>query len=182
MPIMALLFVYTKMPMPQDKSACLLPFAKSGSIDKVRPAFRCKFNNEPPTHKQIHEWHKTFGEDGCVYKGKYSGHSHTPNENAQRIQTTFECSRRKSIKRTSSDQLIPQITVWHVLRKTFASETLQLPFLRTLHSGDHNRNVVYCTVMLQYKEDYTLYEQVSFWMKGWIICLANVLHITSTWR
>ncbi|GBN22259.1 hypothetical protein AVEN_1851-1 [Araneus ventricosus] len=48
-------------------------YAKSESIVPLKTAFRCKFNEDPPLHKQIHSWYKKFVEDGCICKGKSTG-------------------------------------------------------------------------------------------------------------
>jgi hypothetical protein len=38
---------------PQERSWCVLEFAKTNSVMIVQPAFKRKFNVEPPTNKSI---------------------------------------------------------------------------------------------------------------------------------
>uniref|UniRef100_A0A0L8H4M7 Uncharacterized protein n=1 Tax=Octopus bimaculoides TaxID=37653 RepID=A0A0L8H4M7_OCTBM len=51
---------------PQEKSFCVLQFEKCKSIVQVQCEFHCQFNENPPRHKQIYEWHKNFTEKALV--------------------------------------------------------------------------------------------------------------------
>lgn len=63
MPITALLFAYTKMAAPQEKSFSDLQFEKFASIVEVPRSFRRKFIKEPARHKQIYECYKKILSD-----------------------------------------------------------------------------------------------------------------------
>ena len=61
------------MASPQQKTFCVLEFAKTNSVVMVQRAFRRRFDINPPSPKNIRRWFRQFQESGCLCKGKSPG-------------------------------------------------------------------------------------------------------------
>lgn len=147
---------------PQEKSFCVLQFAKSESIVQVQREFRRKFNKNPPRHKQIYEWHKKFVEEGCICKRKSPGRSRTSDENVHRIQDAFARSPQKSTTTASIELGVPQATVWRVLRHRLHQKPYKMQLLQALHTGDHQKRFDFCSAMLEDMEDDNFSQRLVF--------------------
>ena len=61
-----------KMATREQKTFCVLQFAKTESVIRVQCEFHIKFHCNPPSDN-IRRWHQQFEDTGCLCKGKSSG-------------------------------------------------------------------------------------------------------------
>ena len=62
----------------------------------VQRAFRAKYAKEQPTDKTIRAWYKQSTVTGCLCKQKSSGRPLTPEDDAERVRSSFLHSPKKS--------------------------------------------------------------------------------------
>lgn len=147
---------------PQERSFCVLQFAKLESIVGVQRAFRRQFNKQPPRHKQIYEWHRRFVEDGCICKRKSTGRPRTSDENVERVRAAYERSPRKSTAKASHELNMSKTTVWRVLKNRLHLKPYKLQLLQALRPDDHNKRFEFSTAILQDMEEDTFAERLIF--------------------
>ena len=96
---------------------CVLEFARTESWTVVQCAFCRKFRKEPPERKSIVRWHGKFITDGCLCPAKRTGRSSTLEDVIEQVQTAFQRSPCKLIRKASRQLQCPTTTVWRVLRR-----------------------------------------------------------------
>jgi hypothetical protein len=104
---------------PEQRSWCVLEFAKTNSVVTVQRAFKRRFNVDPPTNKCILKWYGNFIEKGCICDQR-KGHSGRPSVSEQvvdRVREAFLRSPKKSTHRASRELRVPQSTVSKILRR-----------------------------------------------------------------
>jgi hypothetical protein len=97
----------------QQRSRCVLGFAKTNSVVTVRRALKREFNVDPPTNKSILKWNNNFIEKGCICDQR-KGHSGRPSVSEQvldRVREAFLRRRKKPTRRASRELHVTQGTV-----------------------------------------------------------------------
>ena len=95
----------------------MLEYARTNSNKTVQRAFVRKFSKKSPTAKQIWSGKKKFENKGCLCRAKGSGRPATAEGKVERVRQTLLRIPKKSIRRTSMENLIPPTTVWQLVRK-----------------------------------------------------------------
>ena len=101
----------------EEKAFCFLHFHIRRSVSTVQREFRARFKKEPPAKNSIRSWYDKFQRTGSLCKGKSPGRPSTSEATMERIRQSFQRSPQKSIARASRELVIPQTSVWRVLRK-----------------------------------------------------------------
>ncbi|KAJ4445161.1 hypothetical protein ANN_06962 [Periplaneta americana] len=117
-----------KMATPQMKAQTVLWYAEFKSIVRVQREYRRVFNHDAPTAKSIKKWHDTFLATGSVLK-KHGGGRRTSDKMVANVQTAYERSPRKSLRRASWELQVPKSTLQRIVRKRLKLATLVLGFL-----------------------------------------------------
>ena len=101
----------------QEKSFCVLEFAKTESWTRVQRNFRTKFTKQPPDRRSILNWHAKFKEEGCLCPAKETGRPSTSDATVEQVRNAFQRSPQKSVKRASRELQLPSTTVWRIVRR-----------------------------------------------------------------
>ena len=136
-----------------EKAFCVLEFAKTESWTVVLHAFRRKFGKEPPERKSIVRWHGKFITDRCWCPAKRTGRPSTSEDVIEQVQTAFQQSPHKSIRRASRELQCPTTTVWHVLRRRLHMTPYKLQLAQQLKDTDKPARRDFCIAMQQKMED-----------------------------
>ena len=76
-----------KMATPQQKSFCVIEFAKRNSVITVQRRFRLRYQIDPLNGWNIRRWYRQFVDRGCVCKGKSPGRIYVSEVSVALIQT-----------------------------------------------------------------------------------------------
>lgn len=128
----------------QQKSFCVLEFAKCNSVTTVHRCFRLKYRIDPPNGWNIRRWYRQFVDTGCLCKGKSPGRPRVSEENVARIQTAFQRSPTKSTRHASRKLQLPTTTIWRVLRRRLVMKPYKLHLLQALRLDDKRKRVAFC--------------------------------------
>lgn len=138
-----------KMAEKQEKSFCVLEYAKCSSVTKVQRAFVRKYGKAAPGHQSILRWFRQFRDTGCLCKGTSTGRPRVSEETVERVRQSFVRSPQKSTVRASLEMGIPQKTVWNVLRRRLHFKPYRVQLVQHLIPGDYGRRMEFCTRMLE---------------------------------
>jgi len=100
-----------------EKAFCILIFHECQSVIIVQRQFRTKFGRQPPSDNFIRRWYAQFQETGCACKRRNTGRPSVTEEQVEQVRQAFVRSPTKSTVRSSRELIIPQPTVWRILRK-----------------------------------------------------------------
>jgi hypothetical protein len=131
---------------PQQRSWCVLEFAKTNSVVTVQPAFKCKLNVDPLTNRSILKWYNNFIEKGCICDQR-KGHSGRPSVSEQvvdRVREAFLRSPKKSTRRASRELHVPQGTASKILGKRLRFHPYKLQLAQKLHPQDNETRLEFC--------------------------------------
>ena len=137
----------------QEKSFCVLEYARCTSVITVQRAFRREYGHEPPCKQSILRWYRQFKDTGCLCKGKSTGRPTVPDETVERVRESFVRSPQKSTARGSRELGIPQQTVWKILRRRLKFKSYRVQLLQHLEAEDYGRRLQFCTTMQEALED-----------------------------
>ncbi|GBN46199.1 hypothetical protein AVEN_195250-1 [Araneus ventricosus] len=73
----------------QEKSFCVLEYAKCSSVTNVQRAFLLKYGKAAPVHQSILYWLRQFCETGPLCKGKNTGRPRVSEEIVERMRQSF---------------------------------------------------------------------------------------------
>ena len=98
---------------PQQRSWCVLEFAKSSSPKTVQRKFKQIHHIDPPTRNSILNWYKVFKERGCIcdQRKKNTGRPTVSEEVVENVRTAFLQDPTKSLRNCSQELQIPKSTV-----------------------------------------------------------------------
>lgn len=131
----------------QEKSFCVLEYARCTSVIAVQRAFRRKYQQEPPCKQSILRWYRQFRDSGCLCKRKSTGRPQVTDETVERVRETFVRSPQKSTARGSRELGLPQQTVWKVLRRRLHFKPYRIQLLQHLKVEDYGLRLQFCTTM-----------------------------------
>lgn len=137
------------MASPQQKSFCVLEFARSESAITVQRSFRRKFKVKPPSANNIRRWFKQFKDQGCLCKGKSPGRPPISQNEVQKIHVAYSRNPRKSTNQGSRELQIPQPTIWRVLRKRLKFKPYKIRLVQALSDEDKRCRAEFCEWMLE---------------------------------
>jgi len=92
-------------------------FSKLGSATALERSFRARYKKPPPCRTNIYHWYKRMEQEGCFSTGMNTWRPRVFEEAVNRFRVTFQRSPRKSARRGSCEQGLPQATVWRIRRR-----------------------------------------------------------------
>lgn len=137
----------------QQKSFCVLEYAKCLSVVTVQRLFRRQFETEPPGHQSILRWYRQFRDTGCLCKGKSTGRPSVSDETVDRVRECYVRSPKKSTTRASRELDIPQQTIWKILRKRLRMKPYRIKLLQKLLPNDFAKRMEFCYALHNATED-----------------------------
>jgi hypothetical protein len=159
----------------QEKSFCVLDYARCSSVTAVRHAFRKEYQKEPPDHQSILRWYRQFQDTGCLCKRKSTGRPRVSDETVERVRQSFMHSPQKSTITASRALGIPQQTVWKILRwPQFKPYHVQL--LQQLKPEDYGWRLEFCNRMQEALEGEDFSSNVIFSDEATFHLLGKVNH------
>ncbi|PNF36342.1 hypothetical protein B7P43_G00512 [Cryptotermes secundus] len=137
----------------QEKSFCLLEYARCSSVITVQRAFKREYGKEPPCKQSILRWYRQFKGTGCLCKRKSTDRPNVPYETVKSVRESFVRSPQKSTVRASRELGLPQQTVWTNLRRRLHFKPYRLQLLQQINPEDYGRRLEFCVTMQEAVED-----------------------------
>lgn len=131
---------------PQQRSWCVLEFAKTNCVTNVQRSFRRIHHNNPPTNKSILKWYSDFVEKGCICDQRkgHSGRKAVSEEVVDIVRDAFVRSPKNSTRRCSREIKIPRTTIHKVLRKRLRFTPYKLQLVQKLYPQDRDTRFNFC--------------------------------------
>ncbi|GBM64865.1 hypothetical protein AVEN_157115-1 [Araneus ventricosus] len=119
----------------------------------MQSKFRTANNRSPTSRPTIYEWPERFITTGSILPKPKSGRPSRRLYDVKRIQDTFHCSPRKSIRSAAQHLQIPRSTVIDVVHKKLRLYAYKLQLLHELKLDDKPQRRTFAEEMLQKTED-----------------------------
>ena len=119
----------------EQKASCVLRFAKTESVIRVKRVFCIKFHCNPPSDN-IRRWYHQFEDTGSFCKGNSSGRPSMIEEHIKRVSDAFALS-QEIVQRASFELTIPVMSVWRILWRRLQLRPYRLQLLQALKPADY---------------------------------------------
>ena len=128
-------------------------FAKLPSATAMQRTF-CARHKKPPTcHTNIYRWYKRMEQEGCIYNGKSTCWPSFTEAAVNGVRVTFQRSPKKSARRGSREQGLPQSMVWRIRRRS-ETRLYRLYLLQARKEDDKVKRFKFCCRIKSHIENY----------------------------